>query len=475
MKKALFIIIILLESNLIFSQKSVTIFGKDIDPAIKEIKYQKINYFIFSAFNKDKIVSTKVNNGKMILKFNIDSPKLLIIDPPGYSKPVTIMMTPGDSIGFTLKKIKSDNYEFEFIGKNSAHYNYKTYLNHILINYKPPVFNLGGNLNLYKEQIEGHRKLLMDIFNTYKSNYPVSEDYEKYIMADIENEFNCRLYFPIRDNKVKIDTISMSYFKDSCIVKNSLSLWYLTALLTKNIYLYSDSSFTSAKEHIFNSYTGKDLSYLYSALIGFFSERQDIRDFDEITMAVKESKKIVKEPDYLDYINRSYKYYTTAHHPLPENILNETYFKEYKTNQKISLKTLLNKYNDKIIYIDIWASWCSPCRFDISNSAEAKEILKNSGVVWLYLSHDNDEKLWRKAVEEENIKANQYLLLDIKNSPLLKYLIVNSIPRYVLLDNKHYVELLNAPRPNSELQTNPELIKCINCIHNKSKISSNYP
>nr|MBP7965457.1 hypothetical protein [Paludibacteraceae bacterium] len=50
---------------------------------------------------------------------------------------------------------------------------------------------------------------------------------------------------------------------------------------------------------------------------------------------------------------------------------------------------------------------------------------------------------------KDSIKSNQYRLLDIQNSPLLNYLNVKLIPRYLILDVEHHIVNTNAPRPSS--------------------------
>ena len=38
-----------------------------------------------------------------------------------------------------------------------------------------------------------------------------------------------------------------------------------------------------------------------------------------------------------------------------------------------------------VIYLDIWATWCSPCLHEMRNGKTTKEYYKNKDVVFVYL------------------------------------------------------------------------------------------
>ena len=115
-----------------------------------------------------------------------------------------------------------------------------------------------------------------------------------------------------------------------------------------------------------------------------------------------------------------------------------------------------------MVYIDFWASWCSPCREDISKSVTAKQYLKEKDIVFLYISIDRKENSWREAVIADDITQHQYLLLDVVNTPI-SYLL-QSIPRYIILNEERKMVNANAPKPIPE-----KLFDLKNCVENLLK------
>ena len=64
---------------------------------------------------------------------------------------------------------------------------------------------------------------------------------------------------------------------------------------------------------------------------------------------------------------------------------------------KVSLSDLRGKY----VIIDVWASWCKPCRASIPHLKELYAKYKKDGLEIIGVSDDNDEAKWKKAIEED--------------------------------------------------------------------------
>lgn len=130
----------------------------------------------------------------------------------------------------------------------------------------------------------------------------------------------------------------------------------------------------------------------------------------------------------------------------------------------LSLKGILNKPSKKIRVIIFWASWCAPCIDEISKSKLFRDKLSiEQNIEWIYLSIDKDEMKWLKKSDELNDFLNikdQYLIIKGKKSALTKYLKVNLIPRYVILDKQNKIIFNNAPRP-SDNEVFAKVIKSI--------------
>lgn len=107
----------------------------------------------------------------------------------------------------------------------------------------------------------------------------------------------------------------------------------------------------------------------------------------------------------------------------------------------------LSNLRGKVIYVDLWATWCGPCLAEMPHYEELKTKYKdNPGITFVSLSIDDNISLWKGSVA--NRKAGGYQWL-INRNKLDAYNIV-SIPRVLLIDKNFKLVDMNAPAPSSK-------------------------
>lgn len=118
-------------------------------------------------------------------------------------------------------------------------------------------------------------------------------------------------------------------------------------------------------------------------------------------------------------------------------------------NETDFLQELTKKYHGKVIYIDFWAPWCSPCMNEMPNSKKIKESFEGKDVVFVYLANRCNEEAWKSTIAEKKIEGEHYLLTDKQYSKLCDILPIHGIPHYALIDKKGNIVNENAPRPSN--------------------------
>lgn len=107
----------------------------------------------------------------------------------------------------------------------------------------------------------------------------------------------------------------------------------------------------------------------------------------------------------------------------------------------------LSDFKGKYVFIDIWATWCKPCCYEIPFIQEIEHRLAGKDVVFVSISTDKDTDVWRKKVKEENMGGIQ---LNIgKDRSFTNYFYVTSIPRFIIIDPEQKIVTAHAPKPSS--------------------------
>lgn len=107
----------------------------------------------------------------------------------------------------------------------------------------------------------------------------------------------------------------------------------------------------------------------------------------------------------------------------------------------------LSDFKGKVVYLDFWASWCGPCRREMPASKRLFQTFKGQDVVFLYVSIDDDEAAWRKAVSEDQLQG-VLLFSQGGNSEVASQYGVKSIPNYFLINRDGTIANSNPSRPS---------------------------
>lgn len=257
--------------------------------------------------------------------------------------------------------------------------------------------------------------------------------------------------------KYKKIVAALNRFADATDILNSRC--YFGKMFLGNY--YSDSLYTvsnSDKEELYHMgpYTGYQYATntLKQFLIGdilLFQQVVGTEEYD-FKKAFNQYKKEFPKSAYVTLINQLNKPAGQA----GINILLDT------VTTYNSIEDIKQHFKSKAVYIDLWATWCIPCRAEFGYYKSLMPMMKKKNIQPVFISIDAPaaKSSWKKLVlmnnlEGSHILANSRLKADIVKLVYKKGQI--SVPRYLVINNKGQVVDWDAPRPSDA-----ELVKVIN-------------
>ena len=108
-----------------------------------------------------------------------------------------------------------------------------------------------------------------------------------------------------------------------------------------------------------------------------------------------------------------------------------------------------NSLKGKLVYVDVWATWCDPCVEEIPAMKALQEEYKGKDVVFVSLSVDRDKEEWKKMVAEKKMEGLQLHLNLVTQGEFVTNNDITSIPRFFLISKDGKIIDIAAPRPSN--------------------------
>lgn len=109
----------------------------------------------------------------------------------------------------------------------------------------------------------------------------------------------------------------------------------------------------------------------------------------------------------------------------------------------------ISEFYGKLLYIDVWATWCHPCCEEIPYLAKVAEHYKgNDKIQIISISCDNNRDSWIAKLKKDNPSWLQFILNKGEDKAFGDAWCIEGIPRFIVIDKEGKTYMADAPRPS---------------------------
>ncbi|MCF7560677.1 TlpA family protein disulfide reductase [Sabulilitoribacter multivorans] len=127
--------------------------------------------------------------------------------------------------------------------------------------------------------------------------------------------------------------------------------------------------------------------------------------------------------------------------------------------------TSLSDLKGKYVYVDVWATWCGPCKAEIPSLKKLEKDYHGKNIQFVSLSVDDGrgyraetkeeaatlaKEGWKAMIKEKELGGIQIIAPEGWQSQFVRDYKINGIPRFLLIDPEGNIVSPDAPRPSSE-------------------------
>ncbi|MDH3322141.1 MAG: TlpA family protein disulfide reductase [Flavobacteriaceae bacterium] len=449
---------------------------------MKKIIFAVIVLFVFSCAKEEKSIDYAIFSGKIE---NLDGGKFSIRNSEQVIKEISVLED--GTFSDTLQPVESGYYTFKYANESSSFYLKPGYHLNLELNSKEfdesiKYTGTGSNENNYLAQKYLNEEALGDL-----SKY-------QYLGTLDEADYTSKM-----DSIKQLETIFLSEFQDldpsfRTLEEAAITYGWATKLKKHELYkrYVSKNQDYKASENFNDFEKGLNLedenlmvvnnykNYLneyYSQKAGELAKTDSIANDLSFLMAVSKEVKSPKIKEFLlfgaakygvSYTENLQEYYDV----FMANSTDEAHKKDIseKYNKLIKLSkgapspqfvgyenykggtTSLTDLKGKYVYVDVWATWCGPCKAEIPSLKEVEKKYHGRNIEFVSMSVDRkkDYDKWRKMVEEKELAGIQLFAPNDWKSEFVTDYGIMGIPRFILIDPEGNIINANAPRPSSD-------------------------
>lgn len=112
----------------------------------------------------------------------------------------------------------------------------------------------------------------------------------------------------------------------------------------------------------------------------------------------------------------------------------------------------LSDFEGKYVYVDVWATWCGPCKHELPYFEQLKEEYRGRNIEFVSVSIDKSRFAWENMVREKNMQGHQLFVNGDFDSNFAALYSVKAVPQFILIDPQGQIIDLTARHPSGRVR-----------------------
>ncbi len=114
-------------------------------------------------------------------------------------------------------------------------------------------------------------------------------------------------------------------------------------------------------------------------------------------------------------------------------------------------RTKLSDFRGKYVYIDVWATWCSPCIKEIPYLKKVEHEFANANIEFVSISVDQERfrTTWRNMIQNKKLGGTQLITDNGWNSSFVQNYGLQGLPHFILIDDKGKIVSAKVENPSN--------------------------
>lgn len=233
---------------------------------------------------------------------------------------------------------------------------------------------------------------------------------------------------------------------DDINYQTNISLWVLNGMGTEKMggsnEAYCDEKMKLVEQYVTNPNLRKLMVQIIAQNYYLYGDGSgDYEGFTKRLKAFAGQDSAIVDQMYEQFLaTKNARNKTAAGTPAPDITL------DAPDGSKVQLKELAK---GKFTYIDVWATWCGPCKREIPFMAKLVEKFKgNDQVLFLSISIDENVEAWKKMIAADKPAWAQYNINGETNEKFSTDWGITGIPRFMMIDKEGNIFSADATRPS---------------------------